>query len=1061
MCKSPTKPWQNSLIFSGITQCARIVVLVVAVMWNASCGSDPAANGTIRLDPPAGPLADAPPVSGNSVGTRVVLIDDFETACDPTRADLGLCVNTLGHPVRAFTADTARASNGSPGASSNRSSGQELVLSYSTDGSPNSWALYATHLRSAEVNEGLFFDASRFTDLVFEIRGARGGEDLEVKVADQYWFERESSISLGPLRRFLASGVSTRTRSVRIPLERVEFIARLTLQLCVDECVDQGDSCERRCEDDHPTLDLTKLALIALQPIGTGEIYVDNLRLERRASSPRWNIRQRAVDFIDRMRTGGSQREYDGDERHRDYKALARHWRVWAYTQGIALDNAARRGQAEAAYELAAVLVDNVARTSADNDESMSGSAFGWNFSWNNFEDTFRDIRVITGASSWALTGLGRYLASDLFDDVEAREPELATYYRRVYREVLANLLTLQRADGLFNAGWTVSDLANAAEYLDGGYTIENCRDADKFVECRARAVGSPEVCGSGLDLYHHLLLCYAYPEVYFDEDQQPSQHRIPFTVTEHNLDMLTTLQDAVRNAHRLGIESVQRADIVERLDRLRDGIFDLLYVPNDGRFATGAGSVRPDGRPWISPHTAIDNATWLAVHADLNPLTATQIDKLANGLAFTNEHFVKQFSGYQGDMRPYLGAHYFPDTFEDAFIEPSVRQTKGYHLEATTGLIQALAKFSNAFPTHERSATFARLADDLWFDLRLFAGRHGFAYSTDDLLNVSTSLESSTSAIWIVDTFDFLDRLERAQCYGKTSQTDSKWHWTSTGAYADIDISHCGYQLVPMVFSSIELSGGLRGSVVASPLDPHTIRVRVAAIPGATEPLLTLDGATIHWRALRYRGHHGTACGDRTRVEDWERAVSGEFYMDIDASTCGSSSSSVVAQLVPSASHIETTDGATTVVASLGDSMFRVSVQSPRIRDLADTAGWRLHWSAETPQALPQARGCMGKTRQGRTDWKATDRGISVEVDTRHCGFQALPSYVASVVTTAPRHPRKSNHWLSTTTAKGFRLELHSPGLTPAAANSVGLTVHWHAGVAHVPGASIATVAD
>ena len=978
---------------------------------------------------------DAPPASPNVPDTDVIIIDDFEGTCAAAEAEIGACQNRLTFPVWAFWSDNLAASNATARRDLSQGEGpqgRELVLDYDTDLGEQQWAAYVSYLRPFDPAVSQFLDASSFTDLVFEIRGDQGGEKLQVRVADRVWFEKENSISLGPLRRFLAAGVTKRMRTVRIPLERAVFLTENDQVACIAQC-DQGDTgCAQTCRDDHPLLKLDELAILTIEPIGAGRVYVDNLRLERRPAPPVGDVRQRALDFLDRMRVGGLQREYDGDRRHPDFWALAQFWRVWAYTQGIALDNASRLGRFEPAYDLAAALVDEIA---FDED----GVAIGWNFSWNTFEDAFRDVRVITGASSWALTGLGRYLASDLFPEVVRLEPERADDYRRLYTEILWSLLEMQRGDGLFSAGWSVADLVGATGLLEGNYEVHRCPDADEIVECHATDPNPSENCGSRLSLYYGLLICYGYPEVYFNEEHPfPSRARIPSVVTEHNLDMLATLQDAVAHAPKLGLDDATVVDLRRRLDDLRTAIFDLLYVEEDGRFSTGAGVETPGQRPWISPHTAIDNATWLTIHVDLTQLTPSQVDKLGEGLAFTNEHFVKTFVGYEGDETSYLGAHYFPPTFEDAFIDADPRQADGYHLEATTGLIQSLARFSNVFPKHPRSAEFAALADALWFDLRRFSGRHGFAYATDSLYNVSTTLESSTAAIWVVDTFDRLAALEPPECHGRVLAAELEWVEEPGGVYAQIDTSVCGYQLAPMTFATVASKGSAVGVVSVSHVTADGFRVHV---PGAATQ--RPDWA-IHWGAVRYRGHHGP-CGGETSDLPWRREGDASIYVDVDTRGCDPRQTTHVVSLVR--------DGTTSQSMAfrmsarrVSDDVLRVSVRGSGVApEVATERGWRVHWSAAAPGTSADKRSCGGRTLPGNTRWQPSANGISVTIDTDDCHFQSVPSYSLSLgspmgVPVVPMQMR-------TATAGSIMVEIIGEGLSPKQANDAGWTIHWRGG--------------
>ena len=66
-----------------------------------------------------------------------------------------------------------------------------------------------------------FFDAKPYAYLSFWIRGQVGGERFMVKMSDQSWVEKEDSLELGEIRKFLPDGVSRSWQEVLIPLSDV------------------------------------------------------------------------------------------------------------------------------------------------------------------------------------------------------------------------------------------------------------------------------------------------------------------------------------------------------------------------------------------------------------------------------------------------------------------------------------------------------------------------------------------------------------------------------------------------------------------------------------------------------------------------------------------------------------------------------------------------------------------------------------------------------------------------------------------------------------------------
>lgn len=63
-----------------------------------------------------------------------------------------------------------------------------------------------------------FFDSKSYDYLSFWIRGHVGGERFMIKMSDRSWVEKEDSLELGEIRKFLPSGVSRDWQEVLIPL---------------------------------------------------------------------------------------------------------------------------------------------------------------------------------------------------------------------------------------------------------------------------------------------------------------------------------------------------------------------------------------------------------------------------------------------------------------------------------------------------------------------------------------------------------------------------------------------------------------------------------------------------------------------------------------------------------------------------------------------------------------------------------------------------------------------------------------------------------------------------
>lgn len=69
-----------------------------------------------------------------------------------------------------------------------------------------------------------YFDARPFEYLSFWIKGAKGGEDFTVKLADQDWIEQEDSLPIGSVADFLPGGVTTEWQEVLVPLKQFNML---------------------------------------------------------------------------------------------------------------------------------------------------------------------------------------------------------------------------------------------------------------------------------------------------------------------------------------------------------------------------------------------------------------------------------------------------------------------------------------------------------------------------------------------------------------------------------------------------------------------------------------------------------------------------------------------------------------------------------------------------------------------------------------------------------------------------------------------------------------------
>lgn len=71
----------------------------------------------------------------------------------------------------------------------------------------------------AETKE--FVDVYQYAYLSFWVKGAKGGEDFVIKIADKRWIEIDDSLGIGPVSQFLADGVTQTWSEVLVPLARM------------------------------------------------------------------------------------------------------------------------------------------------------------------------------------------------------------------------------------------------------------------------------------------------------------------------------------------------------------------------------------------------------------------------------------------------------------------------------------------------------------------------------------------------------------------------------------------------------------------------------------------------------------------------------------------------------------------------------------------------------------------------------------------------------------------------------------------------------------------------
>ncbi len=497
--------------------------------------------------------------------------------------------------------------------------------------------------------------------------------------------------------------------------------------------------------------------------------------------------------------------EYLPDPEHfpDDTTFLADAKRVWAYTQGIAL---AQRSRGPLAQDRAAA--QGIARRLCDTAVRASGIhpphervIRGWPFSNNTYQDHFRDPRLVTGANAWVVHGLGAFLVSGAafaLEDPQERS-DLKACYTLALEGLEEHRRNLEPGLSLMTAGWTVRGLfyASSPQKLDPRmpafpkdpteqweyYDVLDALGYETFVDDDLKR---PKIRTFRFQTQNGKPPQKVYGRVVSLSEADWEILREPMqaenVVTEHNLDMLAVLNQAIHHADLLGPdEAEQREAWVAHLrawrDHLRTAIFELLWDDQPwktdlstehaapagqapGRIVTG-GAFNTDRGPWqkenfvASPHSAIDNGSWLALFVNYSDLPEPMLDKLGRALEYTLLVFAKPLA-FEG--RTYYGTHYFKNNFKDPYIAENELQERSYHLEATLGLILGLDHFAQAHPEHPRSARFQTQAEALWTGVQQYVRDWGFPYSSQRIQDLSTRLLSSTAAIWFIDAYEVLN---------------------------------------------------------------------------------------------------------------------------------------------------------------------------------------------------------------------------------------------------------------------------------------------------------------
>ncbi|MBI2478763.1 MAG: hypothetical protein HYV60_09060, partial [Planctomycetia bacterium] len=141
-----------------------------------------------------------------SAQSSAVLIDDFN---DGVQNELGGYRNTFAaepSSVSAMRVDDVF--HGSGGRS----------VRIAANRADRGYCGYWIHFFDMRAVEKRYFDASRFAYLSCWVRGAEGGEDFLIKLADERWIVKQDSVAFGQASQLLAVGITTTWQEVVIPL---------------------------------------------------------------------------------------------------------------------------------------------------------------------------------------------------------------------------------------------------------------------------------------------------------------------------------------------------------------------------------------------------------------------------------------------------------------------------------------------------------------------------------------------------------------------------------------------------------------------------------------------------------------------------------------------------------------------------------------------------------------------------------------------------------------------------------------------------------------------------
>ena len=94
------------------------------------------------------------------------------------------------------------------------------------------------HLYNMRLPQRNWIDTSPWNWLTFQVRGERGGEVFDVRIADERWAKKEDAVTVGSVTDWLPQGVTSEWQTVRIALDTLQRLDRTRLasiSLCFAE----------------------------------------------------------------------------------------------------------------------------------------------------------------------------------------------------------------------------------------------------------------------------------------------------------------------------------------------------------------------------------------------------------------------------------------------------------------------------------------------------------------------------------------------------------------------------------------------------------------------------------------------------------------------------------------------------------------------------------------------------------------------------------------------------------------------------------------------------------